>query len=262
MVGVLLLLLLIRILKTMSSLLEIAVRLSHELAGVAFAPPVSAVYDPTTYAREPYGRYLDRFGSPPKEVVLVGMNPGPWGMLQTGVPFGEVTLVREWMGIEGKVEKPDRLHPRRPVDGFACARSEVSGRRLWGWARGRFGSADRFFADFLVVNYCPLAFFDEAGKNITPDRLKAAGRSDLFRLCDGATRRTVKLLAPEWVIGIGKFAYDRCVAALDGMDVKVGRVTHPSPANPTANRGWVEQVERELNDLGVRLPPTAGQRGY
>ncbi|HSL84142.1 MAG TPA: single-stranded DNA-binding protein, partial [Thermoanaerobaculia bacterium] len=119
---------------------------------LAFSPPVACVYDPLVYAREPHRRYLERFGRPPKEVLLVGMNPGPWGMSQTGVPFGEVAAVRDWMGIDGRVERPDPEHPKRPVEGFACARSEVSGRRLWGWARERFGAPERFFERFFVWN--------------------------------------------------------------------------------------------------------------
>lgn len=235
-------------------LVQIADRLSKRLHGIEWGHPVSFVYDPTDYAREPLALYLGRYGQSPKKVVLVGMNPGPWGMLQTGVPFGEVNIVRDWMGIGGPVKQPVRLHPKRPVEGFACARSEVSGRRLWGWARDRFGPADEFFRDFFVVNYCPLAFFDEGGKNITPDKLRADDKTRLFRLCDGATKRIVELLTPEWVIGIGKFAYDRSMAALEGMEVKVGRVAHPSPANPAANRGWVALVEKELSDLGIELP--------
>jgi len=184
----------------------------------------------------------------------VGMNPGPWGMLQTGVPFGEISFVRDWMGIEGQVEQPVKLHPKRPVDGFECTRSEVSGRRLWGWAKDRFGSAQRFFRDFFVLNYCPLAFFDENGKNITPDKLKAADKTQLFQLCDGALRQTVELLAPDFIVGIGHFAHDRCSAALDELDLTVGRITHPSPANPAANKGWEYIVERELKELGIKLP--------
>jgi single-strand selective monofunctional uracil DNA glycosylase len=237
-----------------SDLLAISVQLSRSVGRLSFSRPVRFVYDPTDYAREPLSKYAGRYGQPPKRVVLVGMNPGPWGMLQTGVPFGEVNLVRNWMGIEGHVNPPGRLHPKRPVDGFGCSRSEVSGSRLWGWARTRFGAAEEFFRDFLVVNYCPLAFLDEQGKNITPDKLKADDKARLFRLCDGAMRRSVEFLTPEWVIGIGKFAHDRSIAALDGIDVKVGRITHPSPANPAANRGWEKIVERELAEIGIELP--------
>ena len=235
-------------------LLAISVKLSESLKDISFSRPVSFVYDPTDYASEPLSEYFDIYGQSPKKVVFVGMNPGPWGMLQTGIPFGEVNFVRDWMAIEDSVKQPGELHPKRPVEGFSCTRSEVSGRRLWGWVRDRFGPAEEFFRDFFVVNYCPLAFFDEGGKNVTPDKLRADDKARLFRLCDGATKRTVELLTAEWVIGIGKFAYDRSIAALDGMDVKVGRVTHPSPANPAANRGWVALIEKELSDLWIELP--------
>ena len=237
----------------MASLLHIVSSLSHQLADLKFSPPVSYVYDPTSYAREPLSEYLERYGGCPKRIVLVGMNPGPWGMLQTGVPFGEIAFVRDWMGIEADVGQPENLHPKRPVDGFGCTRREVSGSRLWGWAQDRFQTADRFFRDFMVANYCPLAFFDEGGKNVTPDKLRANDRAPLFRLCDGATRATVKALNPQLVIGIGRFAHDRCLAALEGMDVRVGRMTHPSPANPAANRGWATLVEEELSEMGVEL---------
>lgn len=235
-------------------MIETAMHLSTRLAGFSFSPPVLVVYDPTDYARYPLLRYFDRYGHPPKKAVFVGMNPGPWGMLQTGVPFGEVGIVRDWMGIEGPVGQPGKLHPKRPVQGFACKRSEVSGSRLWGWARARFKTAENFFSQFLVINYCPLAFFDDGGKNITPDKLKSADRGELYALCDQALRDSVQSLTPEFVVGIGRFAFERSMEALNGMEVTIGRVTHPSPANPAANRGWNAIVEKELSDLGIRLP--------
>ena len=228
--------------------------LSNDLAILQFFPPVSHVYDPTEYARKPLSLYFERYAQRPKQAVFVGMNPGPWGMLQTGVPFGEVNVVRNWMEIEAPVGQPKKLHQKRPVQGFACTRSEVSGSRLWGWARDRFGSAENFFSRFLVINYCPLAFFDEAGKNITPEKLKAADREKLFSLCDAALKNSVSALTPEFVIGVGRFACERSLAALEGMEVKVGRVTHPSPANPAANKGWSDIVERELEELGIEIP--------
>jgi single-strand selective monofunctional uracil DNA glycosylase len=237
-----------------SRLIDIARNLSGNLEGLNFSSPVSFVYDPTDYAREPFHLYVKMYGSSPKKVVLVGMNPGPWGMLQTGVPFGEVSAVRDWMGIQGRVGMPARCHPKRPVDGFASVRSEVSGRRLWGWARERFVTAEAFFRDFFVLNYCPLAFFDGAGKNITPDRLKAEDKARLFRLCNPAVRQAVSFLKPEFVVGVGKFACEMSSAALEGTGIRVGRITHPSPANPVANRGWEEIVERELKDMGMEIP--------
>jgi single-strand selective monofunctional uracil DNA glycosylase len=181
------------------------------------------------------------------------MNPGPFGMAQTGVPFGEVNLVRQWLEIDEEVARPRPEHPRRPVLGFACPRSEVSGRRLWSWARERFGTTDAFFARFFVWNYCPLAFLEESGRNRTPDKLPEAERAPLFAACDEALGRMVAVLRPDLVIGVGKFAESRARHALGGVQVTVGSILHPSPASPAANRGWSERIEEQLGELGIRI---------
>jgi len=223
----------------------------EEIGALQFSPPVTHVYNPLVYAGKGFHAYHQRFGQSPKEVVFVGMNPGPWGMAQTGVPFGEVSAVREWMGIETAIGKPAREHPKRPVSGFACKRSEVSGRRLWGWAKERFGTTDRFFSRFFVVNWCPLMFMEESGRNRTPDKLPAGERKRLFEICDRYLKQMICRLQPERVIGIGVFAQNRAAAALRGTHIPIGRITHPSPANPHANRGWVVRIEKELSGMGV-----------
>lgn len=224
------------------------------LRPLGFGPPVTHVYNPLDYAREPYELYLERFGQPGKEVVLLGMNPGPFGMAQTGIPFGEVTAVSEWMGIQAPVRQPAVVHPKRPVSGFACQRSEVSGRRLWGWASERFGRAEAFFSRFFVANYCPLVFMEASGRNRTPNHLKAGERRRLFDVCDAALVALVRYLAPRMVIGVGGFAADRARAALADLPVTVGQILHPSPASPRANSGWRGIVEREMRALGIQLP--------
>ncbi len=231
------------------NLFEITDELARDLARLRFGPPVTHVYNPLEYARASYDQYLTRYGNPPKEVVLVGMNPGPWGMAQTGVPFGEVEAVRSWLGIEAPVGGPCSEHPKRPVSGFSCKRSEVSGRRLWGWARARFGKAETFFGRFFVANYCPLLFLEEGGRNRTPDRLSSGERDALIEVCDRALRRTVEFLRPRYAVGIGRFAEERARSALKGLDVAFGRITHPSPASPAANRGWERLVDEELTRI-------------
>jgi single-strand selective monofunctional uracil DNA glycosylase len=227
--------------------------LSLAIDSLVFEPPTTHVYNPLNYARDPAGQYLDKAGKNNKEVLFLGMNPGPWGMAQTGVPFGTVNMVRDWMKIEGAVGKPAREHPKRPILGFDVKREEVSGSRFWGWARDRFGSADQFFSRFFVANYCPLVFMEQSGRNRTPDKLPSAEKRELFRLCDQALRQVVLTLAPKLVIGIGKFAEDRAISALEEFDIRIGRVLHPSPASPLANRGWAPQAEIQLVQLGVRL---------
>ena len=234
-------------------LLVIAEALVKSLAKLRFAAPVTHVYQPLDYARESYRAYATRYGRGPKEVVMFGMNPGPFGMAQTGVPFGEVELVRDWLRIEAPVGRPAREHPKRPVEGFGCTRREVSGQRLWGFARDRFEKPERFFARFFVANYCPLLFLEASGRNRTPDKLPAAERAPLERACNRALRQTIEVLRPRVVLGIGHFAEARAREALAGLHVPIGRIPHPSPASPAANRDWAGQAARAFAELGVTL---------
>jgi single-strand selective monofunctional uracil DNA glycosylase len=229
-------------------------RLGSAVGGLFFGPPVTHVYNPWDYAWDPYRQYLLRYATGPKRVVYVGMNPGPYGMAQTGVPFGEVSAVRDFLGVTGHVTQPACVHPKRPVDGFACRRSEVSGRRLWGAIAARYGSAEKFFAEHFVLNYCPLVFMEESGRNRTPDQLPVAEKTSLFAACDAHLREVVEALSPAWVIGVGQFAEARARVALAGLPVRVGRISHPSPASPAANRGWEALVAQELRALGVCQP--------
>lgn len=238
----------------MSPLVKISHELCERVKPLRFSHGVTHIYNPLEYAFAPHAQYLDKFGRGHKEVLLIGMNPGPFGMAQTGVPFGEISMVRDWMGISGKVLKPKQEHPKRPIDGFECKKSEVSGKRLWGWAEARFGSADHFFKRFFVMNYCPLVFMEQSGKNFTPDHLLASEREVLFAACDEALAKTVKLLKPTWVLGVGAFAMKRAEAALDPKKCVVSKILHPSPASPVANRGWARHIEKELKELGIKIP--------
>lgn len=236
---------------TMESIID--AQLSR-LESLTFGPPVAYVYNPVDYARTTYMAYWNAYGTGAKEAVFLGMNPGPWGMVQTGIPFGDVPMVKDWLGIEGPVGTPSRQHPKRPVMGFECPRSEVSGRRLWGWAQERFGAPKRFFKRFWVANYCPLVFMEEGGRNRTPDKLKKDEKGPLFDACDEALVRTVDLLKPDFVIGIGNFAFQRARSALQNTGIRIERISHPSPASPKANRGWAPLIEGELADMGLSLP--------
>jgi len=233
------------------SLIEIDRQLGKALDRLSFTPPVTHVYNPLIYAWDPHRQFLEAWGAGPKRVAFLGMNPGPWGMSQTGVPFGEVALVRDWLGIEGTVTKPAHEHPKRLVTGFDCPRSEVSGRRLWGWFRDAWGTPERFFEQCFVLNYCPLAFLEESGRNRTPDKLPAAERAPLHELCDEALRQAVSVLELEWLVGVGQFAEKQALRLFGESALEIGRILHPSPASPAANRGWAAQAERDLRALGL-----------
>jgi single-strand selective monofunctional uracil DNA glycosylase len=234
---------------TLSSIFN---RLNREIRSMTFSLPVAYVYNPLEYAKKPHDTYLKLYGTSPREVLLLGMNPGPFGMAQTGVPFGEITATREWLKIEEAVKQPPRIHPKRPVEGFDCKKSEVSGRRLWGWAKNRFINPETFFDRYFVANYCPLIFIEEGGRNRTPDKLPKAEREPLFEACDRALIALVDYFSPSYLVGVGAFAEKRAQVCLkENDDLTIGKITHPSPANPRANRGWEAFIEKELTALGI-----------
>ncbi len=225
--------------------------LTADLADLRFSPPVTHVYNPLIYAWPLHQAYLKRFGGGPKAVVFLGMNPGPFGMAQTGVPFGEVAAVRTWMGLEGTVDSPAHAHPKRPISGLDCRRSEVSGRRLWGLFAQRFGTPERFFREHFVTNYCPLVFMEASGKNRTPDQLPKPEGAAVALACDRHLARLVAALEPAVVVGIGRFAAACATRVLEGSRVTIATVPHPSPANPAANKDWAGLATAALEQQGV-----------
>jgi single-strand selective monofunctional uracil DNA glycosylase len=233
-------------------LVETAKELGVVVGRLRFGPPVEFVYNPIDYAWPAHEVYLRKFGSKRKRVLFLGMNPGPFGMVQTGVPFGEVNAVRCWMRIAAAVGRPTREHPKRPVEGFDCKRSEVSGKRLWGLFAERFARAEQFFAHHFVLNYCPLAFLNKDGRNLTPDKILSPEQAmPLFLACDQHLNQVVEILKPEWLIGVGDFAAKRARLIFAGTALKIGRILHPSPANPVANRDWAGIATRQLEAVGV-----------
>jgi single-strand selective monofunctional uracil DNA glycosylase len=235
-------------------LCRISRELGERVGALSFGAPVAYVYNPLAYARGLHEQYLTRYGTGTRRVLLLGMNPGPFGMAQTGVPFGEVSIVRDWLGISGAVERPAREHPKRPIQGLDCPRSEVSGARLWGWARQRFETPERFFAKFFVVNYCPLVFMEESGRNVTPDKLASSEREPLFSACDRALRQIADVLEPRHVVGVGAFAEKRLHEALGTRaGLTFSGILHPSPASPKANKNWAATIEAQLRQAGVEF---------
>jgi len=229
--------------------------LAIETDKLSFKGKVNHVYNPLVYAKETHMDYLKKYGNGKKKVLFMGMNPGPWGMAQTGVPFGEISSVRDWMGISGPVGKPNPEHPKRPVLGFDCPKSEVSGRRLWGLFAEKFPQADAFFSDHFVANYCPLVWMGETGKNITPDKLPKAEMIAVEKACQQHLATVIEALEPEWLIGVGAYAEKKLTetvkAHLPGQPFQIGKILHPSPASPIANRGWEPQAEKQLIEMGV-----------
>ncbi|XP_073999923.1 single-strand selective monofunctional uracil DNA glycosylase-like isoform X2 [Rhodnius prolixus] len=179
------------------------------------------------------------------------MNPGPWGMMQNGVPFGETNSVRDFLDLFGTVHKPDREHPSKPVLGFSCSRSEISGRRFWELARVLgAGSPHQFFKHAFVHNYFPLCLLSSNGKNITPSELKANVKKEIERACDECLVEVLLLLEIEVVVAIGRFVEKRVqkLCSRANLPIQVVFISHPSPRNPSSNRDWLNKTKNLIID--------------
>jgi single-strand selective monofunctional uracil DNA glycosylase len=227
-------------------------RLREATAALTFGPKVAFVYRPLEYAAALVQAYEARFGAGEKEVLFFGMNPGPFGMGQTGVPFGEVSFVRDWMGLRAAVQQPAAMHPKRPILGLECTRSEVSGKRLWGAFAARFPNAEDFFARAFVVNYCPLLFLSETGSNITPNTLAKSEQRAIEGVCDAYMKEVVAALRPKALVGVGDYAQKR-LHSVFGDTQRISSIPHPSPASPTANRGWEPLARAALQSASIDL---------
>lgn len=228
-------------------------KMIRQLNKLHFASPITHVYNPLVYAWDSYAYYLDTYGASKKNALFLGMNPGPFGMAQTGIPFGEIAHVRDWMKVKAKVGKPKMEHPKRPVVGFDCEKSEVSGRRLWGYFSEIYPDPKKFFKNNFVLNYCPLVFMEESGKNRTPDKLPVSEAEPLNQICDEFLKKAIELFEPKFLIGVGAFAESNFKRVADEGSYFISKILHPSPASPAANRGWKEAAQKQLNTMGCQI---------
>ena len=236
------------------SLINAARELSHDVDSIDFSDPIVHVYNPLDYAWKSHKQYLKKWANSSKIILFMGMNPGPFGMAQTGIPFGEVNHVRDWLGIHESVGKPKNEHPKRLIEGFDCKRSEVSGKRLWGFFKKQFGRPEYFFKSHFVLNYCPLVFIEASGKNFTPDKLPNSESKSLFSACDKHLRLIAEILEIKYLVAVGAFAETRAKKALgENSSIRVFRILHPSPASPLANKGWCDKALEQLNRNNIFL---------
>ena len=199
---------------------------------------VDCVYNPLRYAWNIHEAYIRLAGGLGAKTILLGMNPGPHGMGQMGIPFAAAKMVRELLKITDiEVEQPLSPHPKRPVVGLKYPKEEVSGTRLWGLLAEHYGSAENIFKRIFVVNHCPLMpFSGPRATNITPDKISGTTNAALLKRCDQHLQDTVTILGAKKVIGVGRYAEKRARMALKDMDIEITTCWHPSPASPLANK--------------------------
>jgi single-strand selective monofunctional uracil DNA glycosylase len=96
---------------------------------------------------------------------------------------------------------------------------------------------------------------EESGCNRTPNKLPPNERKRLFAACDEHLCKVVDALEPQWVIGVGDFAFKRAAEVFSKAPPKIARILHPSPASPAANANWGKLATAELERLGVWESP-------
>ena len=213
---------------------------------------IDVCYNPLNYAWNVHEEYLRRMGGLGAKTVVLGMNPGPHGMGQMGIPFAATSVVRDLLGISGiPVNQPNTPDERRPVIGLDYHKEEVSGTRLWGLLSEQYGDAESIASRVFLVNHCPLMLFSgPRATNITPDKIGGGTAKALLERCDEHLSQVVEILEANRVIGVGKFAESRARDALKEQSVEVTGCWHPSPASPLANRNggadWRENVSSIL----------------
>ena len=212
---------------------------------------VDAVYNPLAYAWEPHRAYLELASGGGAKTLLLGMNPGPHGMGQMGIPFAATSVVRDLLKITNlEVGQPRKPHPKRPISGLDWPKEEVSGTRLWGLLENEYGSAESIFKSVFLLNHCPLMLFSgERATNITPDKITGPTTKALLERCDEHLREVVDIMQIERVIGVGRYSEKRALNALSGIDISVTTCWHPSPASPLANRNKGEDWKKNVRNV-------------
>jgi len=212
---------------------------------------VDAVYNPLAYAWEPHRAYLELASGGGAKTLLLGMNPGPHGMGQMGIPFAATSVVRDLLKITDlEVGQPSTPHPKRPISGLGWPKEEVSGTRLWGLLENEYGSAESIFKSVFLLNHCPLMLFSgERATNITPDKITGPTTKALLERCDDHLREVVDIMQIERVIGVGRYSEKRALNALSGIDISITTCWHPSPASPLANRNKGEDWKKNVRNV-------------
>lgn len=209
------------------------------------------IYNPLEYCLDPFIQYLEK-GGEKRDIVFLGMNPGPFGMMQNGIPFGASNFVNNYLNIEKDFDKQkiEKEHPKYKIIGKNIERQEISGTKLWGLIQSFYPDSNTFLENQIVLNYLQLAILDkEKGKNITPDKLNKDVRTKIENICDNQLREILDILESKVLIGVGKYSYDSLLRVK--KNEKVIKINHPSPLNARYFKTWTEDTKKLLIDENI-----------
>jgi len=137
------------------------------------------VWNPGLYGEPWHSRFRRCYPPAARPLVLFGLNPGPYGMAQTGIPFTDIrrlvsalpALVAELRNAGKRLEVPGLAPVSLPP--YLSRTFEASSVRVYRFLERSWGDAERGWREVVAANPCPLLFIDtETGKNRTPADLR------------------------------------------------------------------------------------------
>ncbi len=237
------------------------------------------IWNPGLYGETWHARFRRLYRPGQHPLVVFGLNPGPYGMAQTGIPFTDIRrlvsalpdLAAELRGRGERVEPPGLAPPGlRP---YLSRSFESSAVRVYRFLKKGWGGAERGWTEVVVANPCTLLFIDPAeGKNRTPAdlaraaRLRGSGRDQVRELVESFGRirircavESIEALSPRGAILLGKDVQAALGPALRRIlgEARVIPWEHPARAVPES---WASGLLSALRRRGLTgiAPARAG----
>ncbi|XP_073819638.1 uncharacterized protein isoform X2 [Musca autumnalis] len=212
-------------------------------------------YNPVVHAAEIHCNYLQKYLDSPKRILFVGMNPGRYGALQTGIPFGNITTVKIGMGLKGRITPTPGQRGKIRIRGLEAPEVEhdSSSTRFWRLISELFDGAENYldllFEKCFVHNFCPLVFIDSDGLNVSLPYIEPNPR--LFAECRKTLGKQITLLKPDLIICIGKFVRSMLSKTRQAKGREILMIEHPSYKNYISADKWIEDAKEVFQSNGL-----------
>jgi len=206
------------------------------------------VWNPALYALDIYQEYLTKFPPEPGAILALGLNPGPYGMAQTGIPFTDCRTASGALGMEMTIpgKAPDDLISRlKKANGKWRGTYERSSLGMYRFLILAWGDIKTAYRNWFVGNPCPLLFLDPERWNVTPADPRLRRMKEVGELRQRAVIGFSEILNPRGIVCFGKDVA-KAVGEVAIRQVGPDRVVfyeHPARAVPEK---WAAGLLQEL----------------